>query len=80
MIQDGLVKINGKICSMGDDVNVGEDTVVVNGKVVSVVKHFDYYISFLAWLQLVFCKKIVSCKIIYGIQNGFSCQTVRIMI
>lgn len=44
MIQDGLVKINGKICSMGDDVNVGEDTVVVNGKVVSVVKHFDYYI------------------------------------
>ena len=44
MIEDGLVKINGKICSMGDDVNVGEDTVVVNGKVVSVVKHFDYYI------------------------------------
>ena len=44
MIQDGLVKINGRICSMGDDVNVGEDTVVVNGKVVSVVKHFDYYI------------------------------------
>ncbi len=44
IIQDGLVKINGKICSMGDDVNVGEDTVVVNGKVVSVVKHFDYYI------------------------------------
>ena len=44
MIEDGLVRINGKICSMGDDVNVGEDTVVVNGKVVSVVKHFDYYI------------------------------------
>ena len=44
MIQDGLVKINGRICSMGDDVNVGEDTVVANGKVVSIVKHFDYYI------------------------------------
>lgn len=44
MIQDGLVKINGKVCSMGDDVNVGEDTVVANGKVVNIVKKFDYYI------------------------------------
>ena len=44
MIEDGVVKINGKICSAGDDVNVGEDTVTVNGKVVSMVKKFDYYI------------------------------------
>ena len=44
MIQDGVVKINGRICSTGDQVNVGEDTVSVNGKIVSMVKKFDYYI------------------------------------
>lgn len=44
MIQDGQVKINGKICSMGDDVNVGEDSVSVNGKIVNMIKKYDYYI------------------------------------
>ena len=44
LIQDGAVKINGKICSMGDDVNVGSDSVTVNGKLISTVKKFDYYI------------------------------------
>lgn len=44
LIQDGLVKINGKICSAGDDVNVGSDSVSVNGRLVNVVKKFDYYI------------------------------------
>ena len=43
MIIDGVVKINGRICSPGDDVNVGSDTVTVNGKPVNVVKKFDYY-------------------------------------
>lgn len=44
MIKNGEVKINGKICAPGDDVDLGTDSVTVNGKVVSVVKNYDYYI------------------------------------
>lgn len=44
MIKDSQVKINGKICSPGDDVDIGNDTVTVNGKVISIVKNYDYYI------------------------------------
>lgn len=44
LINDGHVKINGRICSPGDDVDVGEDSVTVNGKLVNVVKKYDYYI------------------------------------
>ena len=32
------------VCSMGDDVEVGSDSVSINGKPVNVVKKFDYYI------------------------------------
>ena len=44
LIEDGVVKINGKICNAGDDVNVGEDSVSVNGRIVNLVKKYDYYI------------------------------------
>lgn len=44
LINDGVVKINGKVCSLGDDVDVGSDKVTVNGKPVNVVKKYDYYI------------------------------------
>ncbi len=44
LILEGAVKINGRVCSMGDDVEVGSDSVSVNGKPVNVVKKFDYYI------------------------------------
>ncbi len=44
MIKDGEVKINGKICSPGDDVEVGNDSVTVNGKIIGIVKNYDYYI------------------------------------
>lgn len=44
LIKDGLVKINGRVCSTGDDVEVGSDSVTVNNKLVSIVKKFDYYI------------------------------------
>ncbi len=44
LIIDGVVKINGKVCGLGDEVEVGEDNVTVNGKTVSVVKKYDYYI------------------------------------
>lgn len=43
MIENGEVKINGRACSVGDDVGEG-DIVTVNGKVVSTVKKYEYYI------------------------------------
>ena len=33
-----------RVCSAGDDVEVGSDSVTVNNKLVSMVKKFDYYI------------------------------------
>lgn len=44
MILNGEVKINGKICSPGDDVNIGVDTVVVKNKVVNLINENQYYI------------------------------------
>ncbi len=44
LIKDGVVKINGKICSCGDDVDISKDSVTVNGKLVNVVKKYEYYI------------------------------------
>lgn len=44
LIKEGVVKINGKICSPGDDVDLSKDTVTVNGKIVNVVKKYEYYI------------------------------------
>lgn len=44
LIKDGIVKINGRVCSAGDDVSVGSDLVTVNGKVINTIKKFDYYI------------------------------------
>ena len=43
LIEDGLVMINGKICSLGDDVEEG-DNVTVKGKKISLNKKYDYYI------------------------------------
>lgn len=44
LISDGLVKINRKIAKLGDEVDIDNDNVVVDGKTVSIVKKFDYYI------------------------------------
>lgn len=44
LINDGVVKINGKICSLGDEVDISSDSVTVNGKLVNVVKKYEYYI------------------------------------
>lgn len=44
LIEDGVVKINGRICSLGDEVDPSNDTVTVNGRVVQTVKKYDYYI------------------------------------
>ena len=43
LIEDGAVKINGKVCSLGDEASV-DDSVTVNGKKVGTVKKYDYYI------------------------------------
>ena len=43
LILDGVVKINGKVCDLGDEVN-NDDTVTVHGKPVKKVKKYDYYI------------------------------------
>ena len=43
LIKEGIVKINGKIAKLGDEVEYS-DNVKVNGKTVNVVKKYDYYI------------------------------------
>ncbi len=43
LIMDGVVKINGKIASVGDEVSI-DDLVTVSGRPVSAVKKFDYFI------------------------------------
>ena len=44
LIKEGSVKINGKICSLGDEVDVSSDCVTVKGKQINIVKKYDYYI------------------------------------
>ena len=44
LILDGVVKINGRVCSLGDEVDTSCDSVTVNGRPVNTVKKFDYYI------------------------------------
>lgn len=44
LISDGLVKKNGKVCSVGEDVDIINDKITVEGRPVNIVKSFDYYI------------------------------------
>lgn len=44
LIQDGVVKINGKVCNLGDEVDTSCDSVTVNGKKINSVSKFEYYI------------------------------------
>ncbi|MBP5193681.1 MAG: rRNA pseudouridine synthase [Clostridia bacterium] len=43
LIEDGAVKINGRLCALGAEVNDG-DTVTVNGKKISREEKWEYYI------------------------------------
>lgn len=43
LIEEGAVKINGKIAEIGTEVDESEDSVTVNGKKVLLAKSFDYY-------------------------------------
>ncbi len=42
LIEDGVVKINGRVCGLGAEVENG-DSVSVNGKSINTVKKYDYY-------------------------------------
>ncbi len=44
LIEEGLVKINRKVAKLGDEVDIDNDNIVVDGKTVSIVKKYDYYI------------------------------------
>ena len=44
LIEEGAVKINGAVCSIGSDVDEYNDSVTVNGKKINPVKKYDYYI------------------------------------
>ena len=44
LIIDGVVKINGKVCNLGDEVDPANDTVTVNGKKINTVSKYEYYI------------------------------------
>lgn len=44
LIEEGVVKINGKIAKTGVDVQPGEDRITVNGKVINLASQYEYYI------------------------------------
>lgn len=43
LISDGLVTVNGKVCSLGQEIDENSDAVSVNGKRINRVKKFSYY-------------------------------------
>ena len=44
LIKDGLVTVNGKICTLGQEIDEFRDSVLVNGKKINRVKKFSYYV------------------------------------
>ncbi len=44
LIEDGQVKVNGKVCVIGQDVDEFSDNILVNGKKITLSDTFDYYI------------------------------------
>lgn len=44
LIADGVVRKNGKVCVIGEEVDIVNDKITVDGRPVSVVKVFDYFI------------------------------------
>ena len=43
LIKEGLVKINGKVCGLGAEVDENSDSVTVDGKKINYVKKYQYY-------------------------------------
>ena len=44
LIEDGVVKVNGKVCELGQDIDEKRDNVYVNGKKIAVFEKNLYYI------------------------------------
>ena len=44
MIEEGLVKVNGKVCVIGQEIDEFSDSVVVGGKKLNIVNSYEYYI------------------------------------
>jgi len=44
LILEGRVKVNGRICELGTDVDEFSDNVTLDGKKISLKKKFEYYI------------------------------------
>ena len=44
LIEEGSVKVNGKICVIGQDIDEFSDSVSVNGKKINLPTSFEYYI------------------------------------
>ncbi len=43
LIEEGQVKVNGKVCFIGQDIDEFSDSVTVNGRKLSISNTFDYY-------------------------------------
>lgn len=44
IVEEGRVKINGKVCKLGDEVNENSDVVLVDGERVSLKSSHEYYL------------------------------------
>ena len=44
LIEEGAVKVNGRICEIGQDIDEFSDSVLVNGKKINLPNTFEYYI------------------------------------
>lgn len=44
LIADGLVTVNGKVCSLGQEIDENNDSISVNGKRINRVKKYSYYV------------------------------------
>ena len=44
MIEEGLVKVNGKVCVIGQEIDEFSDCVIVGGKKLNLVNSYEYYI------------------------------------
>ena len=44
LIEDGKVKVNGRIASLGQEIDENNDSVVCEGKKVARAKKFEYYV------------------------------------
>lgn len=44
LIKDGLVTVNGKVCTLGQDIDELHDSVMVDGRKISAKKKYTYYV------------------------------------